>query len=150
MSATYACVRKAGMIAVLTALGCASAPASELAGPYQAVVDRVIDGDTIRVRAAVWLDQEIEISVRVEGVDAPELFRPKCEAEKALAQRARAFVAEFLSDGTATLVGVRHDKYAGRVVARVLSSSGGDLGPALIAAGLADADPDRDWCAPVS
>jgi endonuclease YncB( thermonuclease family) len=44
-----------------------------LAGPVMARVIRVYDGDTILVRARIWVDQEIEIRVRLAGVDTPEI-----------------------------------------------------------------------------
>ncbi|MEZ5921166.1 MAG: hypothetical protein R3C60_07395 [Parvularculaceae bacterium] len=59
------------------------AAASDLPGPVPARVERVVDGDTVRVAAEIWVDQTVSISVRLKDVDAPELFRPKCPAEKA-------------------------------------------------------------------
>ena len=59
-------------------------------GPARGQVERVIDGDTVKMRVAIWLDQEILVSVRLADVDAPELFRPKCEAERALAREGEA------------------------------------------------------------
>ncbi len=43
-----------------------------LAGPYTAIVERVIDGDTLAVRVPVWIGQELTVLVRVRGIDAPE------------------------------------------------------------------------------
>ncbi len=54
-------------------------------------------GGTVKMRAYIWVDQELIVSVRVAGIDAPELFRPKCAAEKLKASAAKAFVEEFLS-----------------------------------------------------
>ncbi len=123
----------------------ANAAACMLAGPIPATVERVVDGDTIRMRATIWIDQAIEVSVRLAGVDAPELFRPKCAAERAKAVAAKAFVEDFLASGAANLSDVRHDKYAGRVIARV-DASGVDLSAALLAAGLAASHDDFEWC----
>ena len=41
-------------------------------GPVAATVERVIDGDTIEVKAQIWIDQELRVAVRLAGVDAPE------------------------------------------------------------------------------
>lgn len=119
--------------------------AADYSGPAKGRVERVIDGDTVKMRVAIWLDQEILVSVRLAGVDAPELFRPKCEAERALAREAKRFAEDFLRGGAAGLEDIGQDKYAGRVVARI-EANGVDLGAALTAAGLA-APGKRDWCA---
>lgn len=115
-------------------------------GPATGRVERVIDGDTVKMRIAIWLDQEILVSVRVADVDAPELFRPKCDVERVLAQEAKAFVEDFLRGGEAALTDIEQGKYAGRVVARI-EANGDDLGGALTAAGLAVRGGKGAWCA---
>ncbi len=121
---------------------------SVLQGPVKASVERVIDGDTVKMRAQIWIDQELLISVRVAGIDAPKLFRPKCAAEKQRAREAKLFVEEFLSSGEAMLRDVAYGKYAGRVVARI-ETAGSDLGEALVAEGLAINGARGAWCAGV-
>ncbi len=64
---------------------------NRLAGPVPAQVLSVIDGDTIEVRAVIWLGQVLSTRVRLAGIDAPEL-RGKCARERALAVRARAYL----------------------------------------------------------
>ena len=59
------------LIAALLALPGVAMAADTLPGPIQAEVLRVIDGDTIEVRAKIWLDQYIETNVRLAGLDAP-------------------------------------------------------------------------------
>lgn len=86
------------------------------------------------------------MSVRVVGVDAPELSRPQCAAEHERARKARDFTAAFLNGGEAILSDIRHDKYAGRVLARVENSAGADLAEALFAAGLAARGDSGSWC----
>lgn len=124
----------------------AQAAAVEFEGPARGQVERVVDGDTVKMRVAIWLDQEILVSVRLAGVDAPELFRPKCEGERKLAREAKSFVESFLRDGEAMLDNIKQDKFAGRVVAR-LHVRGRDLGQALIAEGLGVKGRKGDWCA---
>lgn len=133
----------AAILAVLLAFWAAPGAAAEdvLAGPVPALVESVIDGDTLKVRALIWLGQEVTVHVRLASVDAPEL-RGACDRERALAERARAFLANRLAsvgdDGPSVrLREVRYGKYAGRVVARVETAAGLDLGAALLAAGLA-------------
>ena len=54
--------------------------AERLAGPYPAEVERIVDGDTLAVRVAIWLEQDLNVLVRIRGIDAPEL-RGRCDDE---------------------------------------------------------------------
>lgn len=117
-----------------------------IAGPILAKVERVIDGDTVKVRAQIWLEQELEVNVRVAGIDAPELFRPKCDEEKQRARASKHFVEEFFADENAYLHNIEPDKYGGRVVAQLTNSAGKDLGKALVKAAHAVAGPKGVWC----
>ena len=112
-----------------------------LAGPVPATVERVIDGDTLVVRARIWLGQEIIVRVRLANVDTPELSRPRCKAERLKAEAAKAFVEQMIGPGAVTLYDIHNGKYAGRVVARVFTKQG-DLATALKAANF-DGD---GWC----
>ncbi|MGK2871160.1 MAG: thermonuclease family protein [Alphaproteobacteria bacterium] len=124
-----------------------------LQGPVFAIVERVIDGDTIAVRARIWLHQELRVNVRIARIDTPELAA-RCARERELAGRARDFVqkiifADGLSEPSVWLSDIGQDKYGGRVLARVTGSSGGDIAQALIQAGLAnvyDGKKRADWC----
>jgi endonuclease YncB( thermonuclease family) len=135
------------IVALITFLLAAEAARAAPLGPMPATHIRVIDGDTVEMRVAIWIDQELTVAVRVAGVDAPELFRPQCAAEKDKAFAAKAFVEDFLGDGEATLFDIAQGKYAGRVIARI-EAGGRDLGAALIAAGHAAYGTSKDWCAP--
>jgi endonuclease YncB( thermonuclease family) len=101
----------------------------------EATLLRVIDGDTLLVRARVWLDLEVITRVRLRDVNAPEL-RSRDEDERARAQAARAFVATLTEGAVLRLSEIGQDKYGGRVVARV-AVDGADLGAALLAEGHA-------------
>lgn len=103
---------------------------NRLAGPVSAEVLRVVDGDTIEVRAHIWLGQEITTLVRLARIDAPEL-KGKCESERAAALRAKAAIEEKLAGGDVTLRDITFEKYAGRVMSRVETSGGEDLARAL-------------------
>lgn len=118
----------------------------KLDGPVLARIDRVVDGDTVRVSAQVWIDQSIDVAVRVADIDAPELFRPKCRVEQAKARAAKAFVADFVALGPVRLYDIRPDKYSGRVVARIENGEGRDLGAALAAAAHAVYGARGSWC----
>ncbi len=58
-----------------------------LSGPVPATVIEVMDGDTVKVRARIWLGQDLSTRVRLAGIDAPEL-NGGCARERALAERA--------------------------------------------------------------
>jgi micrococcal nuclease len=135
---------------VTTTLGATSpAAATEvISGPYTGVVTNVIDGDTLEVRVMVWLGQEVVTHVRIAGIDTPEK-RGKCQREKDMAEQARAMAEQLLADEQVTLYDIQHDKYGGRVRARVVTRSGDDLGQMLIKAGLArpyKGDARQPWC----
>ena len=104
-------------------------------GPVPAQVLEVIDGDTVVVRARIWIGQEVETRVRLQGVDAPEL-RGKCARERLLARQARDLVQATIGGGEVIMRDIRYGKYAGRVVARVLTPEGADSTDALLEAGL--------------
>lgn len=124
-------------------------------GPYAARVVRVIDGDTFVARFAVWFGQEVETSVRLRGVDAPERAA-RCGDEAEGADRATRLLEDLLGAGQVALVNVSGDKYFGRVVADVVVSALDDafppteIGPALLAAGVArpyGGGRREGWCA---
>jgi endonuclease YncB( thermonuclease family) len=122
------------------------AAADPIEGPVAATVERVIDGDTVRVTARIWVGHSVSVSVRIAGIDAPEIYRPRCAAEKERAREAKAFVERMLGAGDVTLLDVVNDKYGGRVVARVETPEG-DVGAALLDQGLAVEDGAAErWC----
>jgi endonuclease YncB( thermonuclease family) len=104
-------------------------------GPVPALVIEVVDGDTITVRARIWVGQDVETKVRLSDVDTPET-NGRCGRERELAAHARAFVIETIGDDPVKLIDVHYGKYAGRVVAHVETAAGDDLAVLLIAAGL--------------
>ncbi len=105
----------------------------------------IVDGDTVRINQVRVTNQRI----RAVGYDTPEIFSAKCEKEKALGLRARAYLQRAVDEDrfTAELTG----KYGGfgRPLA-VFKVDGKDLGPQLIAEGLAVKyvrGQKKDWCA---
>lgn len=124
-------------------------PREPLPGPVPAAVLRVIDGDTLTVRARIWINQELETSVRILGIDAPEL-NGGCEAERSKARQARAFLEQRTLNRLVVLHEISNDKYGGRVVARITTESGEDLAHSLLQEGLAalyvGRGPKTKWC----
>lgn len=125
-----------------------AAPAADDPLPGPARVVRVIDGDTFEAEARIWLGQVVTTSVRLGGVDAPEL-RGGCDAKRALAVRARDELAAMVQEAFVRLYDIEKDKYGGRVVARVETMADEDVGAWLVAAGLArpyDGGARGSWC----
>jgi len=135
---------------LLAGLFCPGPADSEtLAGPVSAAIERVVDGDTLAVRAHIWLGQDIRVLVRVRGIDAPEI-RGRCVSEKRRAAEAARTVAAMISERPVTLLRIEGDKYHGRVVADVRLEDGRDLGTALLQTGAArryDGTVRAGWCA---
>lgn len=138
---------RSALLALLTAVP-ALAGQAPLPGPIPAEILDVLDGDTITVRATIWLGQAVETHVRLSGIDAPEM-RAHCAQEKEKAEAARDFARRLLADGRARLLDVQADKYGGRVRARVLTSTGADLSQLLLDAGLVrpyHGEKRQPWC----
>ena len=110
----------------------------EIRGPVEAQVIRVVDGDTLVVKAQIWLGQTVEVEVRLAGVDAPEL-KGKCREEREGAIRARDYLARLSASGHVRLTDIKRDKYGGRVIANVSTDDTPDFSAALRAHGLARA-----------
>jgi endonuclease YncB( thermonuclease family) len=88
------------------------------------------------------------ISVRVLGVDAPELHG-KCKAEKDKALQAKAFLKTLIGDSKIiTVTNFSWDKYGGRIDADV-SVNGKDVATEMLKSGLVVAykgGARRNWC----
>ena len=70
--------------ACLSAALCAPLRAQDVPSPYSeyyGTVERVIDGDTLVVVIDLWPGFEATYSVRVRGIDAPELSHARCPQE---------------------------------------------------------------------
>lgn len=109
-----------------------------VAGPVEAELVTVIDGDTLMVKANPWPQQTVSVLVRIRGIDTPELHS-RCEGARQLALAAKDVLAEALAagNGSLTLSDISGDKYFGRVVARVSFDHGHDVAETMLAAGLA-------------
>ena len=137
-----------------TALLTQPAVAQEIPGPVPAEILHIVDGDTVGVRAHTWPGQYVEIRVRLRGVDAPEIRRVACEAERVKGHEATQFTRDWLTapDGEGfapvMLTEIGPDSFWGRVVARLVrAGDGADLSDDLMAAGLAVPFRQRGpWC----
>jgi endonuclease YncB( thermonuclease family) len=118
----------------------------EIVGPVPAELLRVIDGDTIEVRARIWLDLDLTTRVRLAGIDTPEL-NGGCAEERRLAEMAKSALGEALGLGPIWLTDIRRDKYGGRVVAEVLLSAVRRAFATMLASGAAaEWGSVPNWC----
>jgi endonuclease YncB( thermonuclease family) len=112
-------------------------------------VESVIDGDTVVATAYPWPDLMVRTKDRLAGIDTPEL-REACARDRAIA--AQKALQALVGEQSIWLTEVEHDKYAGRVVAKVATQSGADVSEALVAKGVAkhwDGNgPKPAWCEP--
>ncbi len=143
-------LRHVATFAMLVILATAALPAraETLSGPVAADVIRVIDGDTLALRARIWIGIDIVVNARIRGIDAPEL-RGRCAAEQAAAEDARSHLEALVGTAGVRLRRVENDKYAGRVLADVVTDEGTDLAAAMLAAGLVrpyDGGSRAPWC----
>lgn len=96
-------------------------------GPVAFEVGRVHDGDSFSGEALVWPGHRVRVTVRIRGIDAPEL-NSRCVAERDRAKLARDLLRGRLGGGTTVrLTNIGGDKYHGRVLADVETADGGDL-----------------------
>lgn len=118
---------------------------------YDAVITRVVDGDTVAFQAP-FLPAPLkqELSIRVFGVDTPEKgFRAQCESEAKRGEAASEFTKQVVKKATKRqIVLMDWDKYGGRVLGDVLLD-GQSLRMMLIQNGFAReyyGEAKQSWC----
>jgi endonuclease YncB( thermonuclease family) len=118
---------------------------------YDAVITRVIDGDTVAFQAD-FLPAPLkpELSIRVFGVDTPEKgFRAQCPSEAARGAAATEFTKKAVSSAQhRQIVLIDWDKYGGRVLGDILLN-GQSLRTMLIQNGFAReyyGEAKQSWC----
>ena len=118
---------------------------------YDAVITRVIDGDTVAFQAD-FLPAPLkkELSIRVYGVDTPEKgHRAACVSEAQRGEAASAFTKQVIAQATQRQVVLMDwDKYGGRVLGDVLLN-GQSLRVMLIQNGFAReyyGEAKTSWC----
>ncbi|MGB8818086.1 MAG: hypothetical protein WCC66_09230 [Rhizobiaceae bacterium] len=86
----------------------------------EAKVVEIIDADTMKLEIFLWPQQTVTTSVRLKGIDTPELNDAKCLKEKLLSEEAKTSIEQKFPVGSWVLVSdVVFDKYGGRYVADV-------------------------------
>lgn len=82
-------------------------------------IQRVLDGDTVQLLVH-WLPPGLDrVFLRIMGVDAPEVGKPHCDAERVGGLASRAYVQAAV-DAPYRLVYCGWDKYGGRILGDVV------------------------------
>jgi micrococcal nuclease len=106
-----------------------------VAGPVEARVLRVIDGDTFEAEALVWPGHRVRVAVRIRGVDAPEL-RSRCVAERHAGAHAKDALERLIGGRIVTISQVGGGKYYGRVLADATNAEGLPIADTLLKRGV--------------
>lgn len=106
------------------------------------------DGDTCYVTAPTLPEPLQKMSVRILGIDTPEI-RAECDEEKKLALKARELANKLFKDATKIeFANLKWDKYGGRVLVDVYLD-GRSYKDEIINSGLAkpyDGGTKESWC----
>lgn len=103
-------------------------------GPYRAVITHVTDGDTCDVLVDQGFNSYRYLTVRIMGIDAPEIFRGD-DAEKTLGKAAKEYLATLAPPGTPCLIHTDKDRQSfGRYSASILLFNGTDVASAMVRA----------------
>ena len=106
-------------------------------GPYRCVVERVVDGDTVHCLVSLGLDQYAYRSIRLAGVDSPELFSGPPE-ERERGRAAKAHLESMAPPGTKCLLRTEKDRRTfDRYVGSLLLADGTDVASAMVRSGHA-------------
>ena len=90
---------------------------------YWAEIERIIDGDTLKVRFDLGFNMEARDTLRLRGIDCPEMDTKEGQA-------AKAFVQSYIKEASSIIVrSSRSDKYA-RYLADVFIPQGEEPDPA--------------------
>jgi len=110
--------------------------AETLSGPIEARVERIIDGDTLIVKAKIWLGQELTVRVRLAEIDTPEMNSRDQKIRRA-AWNAYKALFRMTHDRKIILRNIRSGKYAGRVIAETFLTDGTNISNELLRMRLA-------------
>jgi endonuclease YncB( thermonuclease family) len=116
-------------------------------GPQPVDVVRTIDGDTFLARVRRRDARDVVVSVRLRGIDAPEL-KASCAEELDKAEAAADALRNLLGQGGVTISNLGEDKY-GRLLADVATRRTASVSAALLAGGFArsyNGGHREGWC----
>ncbi len=144
-------MKKLLLLLLIVPVLAAAQPKQKSGVTYDAVITRVIDGDTVAFQAD-FLPAPLkkELSIRVYGVDTPEKgFRAQCPSEAQRGEAASAFTKHAVESAQKRQVVLMDwDKYGGRVLGDVILN-GQSLRVMLIQNGFAReyyGEAKTSWC----
>lgn len=97
---------------------------------YKATVERIVDGDTYDLEVDLGFSVKIKHRFRLNGIDTPEIWRPKSEAEREHGEAATEFVTNLMAGSIVTVKSHKLGIY-GRYDADITLSDGRDLATVL-------------------
>lgn len=107
---------------------------------YNADVVKVVDGDTLKLDVEIWPGMRQLISLRIYGINTAETRKhcknSACECSNSFGYAAKDTV-EVLAADRVQIYDIRLGKYAGRVLGKVLTMDGVDIGTYLVNGHLA-------------
>jgi endonuclease YncB( thermonuclease family) len=111
-------------------------------------LNRVIDGDTFDMSCGKGVG---DVTLRLHGVDTPEIGKPKCEREALLGYQAKQFAIDWLTRaGPNRLIVHQAGKDRNARLLGMVTLRGRDLGSDLVMRGLAKPWAGREakpsWC----
>ena len=109
---------------------------------------KIHDGDSFRATVE-WKNELTSLTIRVAGIDCPEISAKRGTLERDLAELAKSRVEELVDHQLVRLQLMGYGKYGGRVITRVFLEDGRELSAILINEGLAfaydGATKRKDW-----
>lgn len=108
-------------------------------GPYRAVVKHWVDADTCDVLLDVGLNKYAYETLRIRGIDGPEIYGPKEEGELERGHAARDYALSIAPIDTPVIVTTYKDTASfGRYIADLTFSDGSDFAAEMVNAGHAE------------
>lgn len=106
-------------------------------GPFRAVIESVTDGDTLRAVVDVGWNSYHFTTIRLLGINAPELFHGD-DAERTAGRASRDFMIDLLPPGTPVSLETKPDPDSfGRYLATISMTDGRIVNDLLVETGHA-------------
>jgi len=103
---------------------------------FIAKVTNIVDGDTFDAIVDLGFRMTTEQRFRLEGIDTPETWRPKTDAELQHGLKAKGMTGALLRDETITIETYKDASVYNRYSAKVTLPDGRDLATVLKDAGM--------------
>jgi len=103
---------------------------------YNAIIKRIIDGDTIEAELDLGFKLKFTSKFRIKDLDTPEVYRPKSEAEKLHGKKASEFAKELLLNKQVTIITEPVPGIYGRYLASIVLPNGNWFADVMIENGF--------------